>query len=45
MRIEVLDDAKDDLVDGFHFYEGQSIVPCLICENQRNLRINLFVLI
>ena len=24
MRIEVLDDAKDDLVDGFHFYEEQS---------------------
>jgi plasmid stabilization system protein ParE len=24
MRIEVLDDAKDDLVDGFDFYEQQS---------------------
>ena len=24
MRIEVLDDAKDDLVDGFQFYENQS---------------------
>lgn len=24
MRIEVLDDAKDDLVDGFRFYEEQS---------------------
>ena len=24
MRIEVLDDAKNDLVDGFHFYEEQS---------------------
>ena len=24
MRIEVLDDAKDDLADGFHFYEEQS---------------------
>ena len=24
MRIEVLDEAKDDLVDGFHFYEEQS---------------------
>ena len=24
MRIEVLDDAKDDLVDGCHFYEEQS---------------------
>lgn len=24
MRIEVLDDAKDDLVDGFHFYEDQA---------------------
>jgi hypothetical protein len=24
MRIEVLDDTKDDLVDGFHFYEEQS---------------------
>lgn len=24
MRIEVLDDAKDDLIDGFHFYEDQS---------------------
>lgn len=23
MRIEVLDDAKDDLADGFHFYEEQ----------------------
>ena len=24
MRIEVLDDAKEDLVDGFHFYEERS---------------------
>jgi hypothetical protein len=24
MRIEVLDDAKEDLADGFHFYEEQS---------------------
>ena len=24
MRIEVLDDAQDDLVDGFYFYEEQS---------------------
>jgi len=24
MKIEILDDAKDDLVDGFHFYEEQS---------------------
>ena len=24
MRIEVLDDAKDDLADGFHFYEEQA---------------------
>jgi plasmid stabilization system protein ParE len=24
MRIEILDDAKDDLIDGFHFYEEQS---------------------
>jgi len=24
MRIEVLDDAKDDLIDGFHFYEEHS---------------------
>lgn len=24
MRIEILDDAKKDLVDGFHFYEKQS---------------------
>jgi plasmid stabilization system protein ParE len=24
MTIEVLDDAKDDLVDGFRFYEDQS---------------------
>jgi len=24
MRIEVLDDAKDDLIAGFHFYEQQS---------------------
>jgi plasmid stabilization system protein ParE len=24
MRIDVLDDAKDDLVAGFHFYEEQS---------------------
>jgi len=23
MTIEVLDDAKDDLIDGFHFYEKQ----------------------
>jgi plasmid stabilization system protein ParE len=23
MRIEVLDDAKDDLIDGFRFYEDQ----------------------
>jgi plasmid stabilization system protein ParE len=24
MRIEFLDDAKDDLITGFHFYEEQS---------------------
>ena len=24
MRIEILDDAKEDLIDGFHFYEEQS---------------------
>lgn len=24
MRIEVLDDAKDDLIDSYRFYEGQS---------------------
>lgn len=24
MTIEVLDDAKDDLIDGFHFYEAPS---------------------
>ena len=23
MRIEVLDEAEADLIDGFHFYEGQ----------------------
>lgn len=24
MKIEVLEDAKEDLIDGFHFYEEQS---------------------
>ena len=23
MRIEILDEAQDDLVQGFHFYEGR----------------------
>ena len=23
MRIEILDEAEGDLVEGFHFYEGQ----------------------
>lgn len=23
MRIELLDEAKDDLIQGFHFYEGR----------------------
>ena len=25
MRIEILDDAKDDLAEGFNFYESQSL--------------------
>ncbi len=25
MRIEILDDAKDDLAEGFKFYENQSL--------------------
>ena len=25
MTIEVLDDAKDDIIEGFHFYEEQSL--------------------
>lgn len=24
MRIEILEDAKEDLIEGYHFYEGQT---------------------
>mgnify|MGYP000897049751 CR=1 FL=1 len=23
MKVEILDEARDDLIDGFHFYESQ----------------------
>ena len=27
MRLQILDLAKDDLIDGFHFYEAKEGVP------------------
>ena len=36
MKIEILDQAEDDLIEGFYFYEAQPPISALI----PNLKIN-----